>query len=221
MHADKNLLVMIDAVDGAGKDTVARALVSVLETQKRETLSIAEPTYEGIGKVIREVIMKDKRFDARSTAMAYALDREVLYRTQVLPFLAEGNDRVVIQVRGLMSSLTYQTIQAEDEGTPLTVDELLKLPGNKLELSRPPDLILLLMLSQETAQKRLAGRTEKIDGDKFDDPEFQARVSMRYRADDVLKPFQKNGSRIVFIDAEQSKEEVSTACAEELKKLLN
>lgn len=220
MHADKNTLVMIDAMDGAGKDTVARALTAVLNTKQCDGLSVAEPTYEGIGKVIRDVIMRDKSFDARSTAMAYALDREVLYRKTVLPFLNEGPNRAVIQVRGLMSSLTYQTIQAEDEGTKLTVAELLELPGNRLELSRPPDLILLLMLSPETAQKRLAGRTEKVDGDKFGDPEFQARVSLRYRAEDVLEPFRKLGSKIVFIDAEKSKEDVSAACAEELFKIL-
>lgn len=248
MHVDSGKLIVVDAVDGAGKNTVVGALCEELDRrnhvvidldlwqsegggrlipagddhdlQPYDTLVISEPTHSGVGLAIREEIMKKKAYDAWSTAMAYALDRQVLYERTVLPFLRAKPGRTVIQVRGLMSSLCYQTIQAEDEKRPVTVDQLLELPGNRLELSRRPDLILLLMLSPETAQKRLAGRTGKVDGDKFGDPRFQARVSLRYRARDVLDPFERLGSNIVFVDAERLKEDVSRFCTDELLKLL-
>lgn len=228
---------MIDAVDGAGKDTAAQALTSVLEQKGRrvhqfdkaqddsipedvDTLLVSEPTYRGIGAVVRSIIMKDTNFSAWSTAMGYALDREVLYRRVILPFLQAKPGRVVVQVRGLMSSLTYQTIQSQDEGKPLSVEDLMELPGNQLELSRAPDLALLLTVSTETAQKRLEGRTDKVDGDKFGDPRFQARVAERYRAPDVRGLFERNGTKIVEIDSEQSKEVVAAACIAELSKVI-
>ncbi|MCR4256388.1 MAG: hypothetical protein NUW08_01640, partial [Candidatus Uhrbacteria bacterium] len=208
MAPDQGRLIVIDAIDGAGKDTVARALKDAIRTSgrslldldataeeagrafvydegtseyldHRDALFVSQPTYVGIGLVIREEIMKSKAYDALSTAQAYALDRQVLYTRTVLPFLRAKPGRIVVQVRGLMSSLIYQTIQAEDEGTKLSVEQLLDVPGNRLELSRRPDLTLLLMVKPKTAAKRLAGRTDKVDGDKFSDPRFQARVSLR------------------------------------------
>ncbi|MCR4256416.1 MAG: hypothetical protein NUW08_01790, partial [Candidatus Uhrbacteria bacterium] len=72
----------------------------------------------------------------------------------------------------------------------------------------------------KTAAKRLAGRTDKVDGDKFSDPRFQARVSLRYRHKDVLEPFERLGTNIVFIDAEKSKEDVAAECVAHLHTLI-
>lgn len=244
MAPDKGRLIVVDAIDGAGKDTLARALKETLRLGSKlcnldavakesrpllyepgdseffepyDALFVSQPTYVGVGKVIREEIMKKSEYNARSTAQAFSLDRHVLYERTILPFLRARSNRVVIQVRGLMSSLTYQTIQADDEGSRLTVQELLDLPGNALELSRRPDLILLLMVTPETAAKRLQGRTDKQDGDKFVDPRFQARVSLRYRSKEVLEPFKLLGSNIVFIDAEKTQAEVLAECLPHLR----
>lgn len=249
MVPDQGRLIVIDAIDGGGKNAVAEALKSALREsgrslldldavaeeagrafvydegtseylEDRDALLVSQPTHVGIGRVIREEIMRRKAYDALSTAQAFALDRQVLYTRTILPFLRAKPGRIVVQVRGLMSSLTYQTIQAEDEGSKLSVEQLLELPGNRLELSRRPDLTLLLMVTPETAAKRLAARTEKVDGDKFADPRFQARVSLRYRSKDVLEPFERLGTKTVFIDAEKSKEEVAAECVAHLQPLI-
>ena len=237
MAPDKGRLIVIDAIDKAGKDTVAGALFAWLEAHGRkgfdynakgpdvpipdeaDFLVVNEPTYWGMGKYVREIIMKDKAFNAWSTAMAYALDREALYRQTVLPFLRAKPGRLVIQVRGLMCSLAYQTLQSEDEGLDLTTSQILELPGNQLELSRPPDLVLVLVLSPEKAHERLLKTGEEKD--RFSDPRFQARVSLRYRAREVLEPFSLLGSKIAFIDADQAPEQVAASCTAELDALLN
>ncbi len=241
MAPDQGRLIVIDAIDGAGKDTIARKVLEALEArgrlvrnldavikeaktpffpqgdsaffEKYNAIFVSEPTHGGIGLAVREELMKaDAPYDARSTAWAYALDRHVLYQRTVLPFLRSKPNRLVLQGRGLMSSLTYQTIQSEDEGQPLSVEDLLALPGNRLELSRPPDLIILLTCPVEVAQQRLTGRTDAAVTDKFSDPRFQARVSLRYRSPEVLGTFERLGSRVISIDADRVVPDILADC---------
>ncbi|MCC6563767.1 hypothetical protein IT087_02645 [Candidatus Uhrbacteria bacterium] len=249
MAPDQGRLIAIDAIDGAGKDTIAKELCSALEHrgrkvcnldtiikeakspyfplgdseffEKYDAIYVSEPTHGGIGLTIREEIMKkESTYNALATAWAYAIDRHVLYERTVLPFLRAKPNRLVLQGRGLMSSLTYQTIQSEEEGKPLSVSDLLALPGNRLELSRPPDLIILLVCSVEVAQRRLAGRTDAPVTDKFSDPRFQAKVSLRYRSPEVIGTFERLGSRVVYIDAERTVPEVSADCLRALNALI-
>lgn len=249
MTPDQGRLIAIDAVDGAGKDTMADALVKALDEayKKRvcdlddfikrgktsvfpqgdhgffdafDVIKVSQPTYGGIGAAIRQEIMQKKAYDAKVTSWAYALDRQVLYERTVLPFLRSKPGRLVIQARGLMSTLTYQPLEAEDNGQKLSVEELLSIPGNQLELSRPPDLMILLVCSPETAQKRLAARTEKVDGDKFSDPRFQARASNRYRSQEVIGVFERLGTKVLYIDAERTAPEVAADCVDALKLVL-
>lgn len=253
MATDKGRLIVIDAIDGAGKNMVAGALkrplihagksIVDLDTVAKESpellyeegtserladcdvLFVSQPTHVGIGQAIREELMLDhggkRSYNAWSLAQAFALDREVLYRRTILPFLHAKPGRIVIQVRGLMSSLVYQTLQAEDEHMALTVRQLLDLPGNRVELSRRPDLTLLLTISPETAAMRLRKRTQKVDGDVFADPRFQARVSLRYREKAVLEPFTSLGTKIVFVNAEKTKQEVATECFRALRAVID
>lgn len=249
MAPDQGRLIAIDAIDGAGKNEMADALILNLEERGLrickldqlagraktavfprgdntyydhfDALCVSQPTYGGIGLAIREEIMREgSGYDARATAEAFALDRHVLYQRTVLPFLRGKPGRLVLQVRGLMSSLTYQTLQAEDEGNPLSIEELLRIPGNQLELSRPPDLALLLICSPSTARQRLSHRASKVDGDKFAHPHFQARLSERYRSREIRDVFERLGTRIVEIDAERDRADVAADCRRALDWLL-
>lgn len=242
MAPDQGCLIVIDAIDGAGKDTVAEQLCAFLESAGRElfdldafarrdeaplfprgddprlesadALYVSQPTYLGVGQVIRDEIMRSKAYDVRATAQAYALDRHVLYERTILPFLRARPGRLVLQGRGLMSTLAYQTVQG------LTIPELLDLPGNRLELSRRPDLALLLTVSTKTAAERLTMRKEKIDADKFSAEEFQRRVAQRYRDEDVRRVFTDLGTRIEYVDAEPPVNEVVAACIAHVRSII-
>ncbi|HVM90515.1 MAG TPA: dTMP kinase [Verrucomicrobiae bacterium] len=229
MAPDKGRVISFEAVDAAGKDTTADLVVSWLEKSGKtvfnfdtrgfadipietDVLRISEPGHWGIGKAIRGELMKDPGFDVRYIADAYALDREALYRRVVLPFLSARPGRTVIQIRGLMSSLAYQTVQAEDQGVALGVPDLLELPGNKLELTRRPDIIFLLVASEETLRKRQEGRSESMQKDIFGKREFQARVAKRYQAPDVQAPFLRLDTKIIKVSAEGEPEQVAARC---------
>lgn len=229
-------LVIVDAIDGAGKYTAIKAMADHLaakglkifnlsEYTKREhrlpsvdepgivdadVLISSEPTFCWIGAAIREEIIKaqvGRSYHARAAAEAFALDRQVLFTRIILPFLQARPNRYVLQERGVISSLAYQPLQDET----VTVDWLLSLEGNRAELSRPPDLLFLLRLTSEEAMKRLGGRLDKVDGHIYEEQSFQERLIARYRDPEVLKPYQEAGTHIMEVDANQSPEAVGRA----------
>lgn len=235
-------LIVIDAIDGAGKSTAIGAMVEWLKNQDKKPFDLiefqkthhrlpeleelgdadlllsAEPTYSWVGAAIREEIVKehpDRTYDGKTAALAFALDRHILFTRLILPFLQTKPNAWVIQDRGTISSLAYQPLQDPS----VTLDWLLTLDGNKLELSRPPDILLLLRLAPEEAMKRLDSRTEKLDGHIFEQATFQERLAARYRDPDVLAPYKNAGTSIIEIDASRSKEEVGAACVAEIQRL--
>ena len=229
-------LIVIDAIDGAGKTTAIKAVVDHLGSQGKRTFDLvawskshhalpdvdepelmaadvmlsAEPTHTWVGAAVREELMRqhaNRVNDGFIVAEGYSLDRYVLFTRVILPFLTDRPDRWVIQDRGVVTTLAYQPVQDER----ITVDWLSTLSGNRLELANPPDALILLRIMPEEAFARLAKRTDKQDNDIYSSNDFQARVATRYRSDEVLAPFRQAGTKIVEIDASRSPEEVSRA----------
>lgn len=228
MQPDEGRFIVIDAGDGAGKSTAIKAMVDLLASRGRkifdlvaytkehhrlpeidepelaeaDTLISAEPTYCWVGSAIREEIIKahaDRMHDGNTAALAFSLDRQMLFGRVILPFLRAKPGRIVLQDRGVITSLAYQPLQ----DPALTLDWLASLDGNRLELSRVPDLFLYLNVDAEVAMQRLAGRGEKTDQQIYENLEFQRKLAARYRDPEVLKPYADGGSRIVEIDASQ------------------
>ena len=226
-------LIVLDAIDGAGKSTVMRGIADYFraknlrvfdlvpftkqfgllpehddpELKDADVLLSAEPTYCWVGRAIRDDLIKNhpnRTYDGHVVAQAFSIDRLELFSRVILPFLNARPDRWVIQDRGTITSLAYQTVQ----DPAITPEWLMTLEGNRLELTRPPDLLLLLRLAPETALRRLSGRAEKNDGAVFENATFQERVAAQYRNPAVLKPYADAGTRIVEIDATQPPEEV-------------
>lgn len=221
-------LVVVDAIDGAGKTTAINGLADYLaerghdkqfdlvDFQQRhhrlpeleelgdaEVLLAAEPTYSWIGAGIREELVKthkDRSYSGMSAVRAFALDREILYKRVIIPFLATSPKHWVIQDRGLITSLAYQPLQDPS----VDVSDVLMEPGNLTELSCPPDLLCLLTLDVSIAQNRLEGRKEKQDDHIFETKDFQRALAERYMLDEVRDPFADTGSVIVEIDASKT-----------------
>lgn len=223
-------IIVIDAIDGAGKSTAIKGiarwleergiapafdLIAFQEAENRlpeikelgdaKLLIAAEPTHSWIGRAIREELIakhENRAYSGRAAAEAFALDRLILYRRVIIPFLEKRPDGFVIQDRGLISSLAYQPLQ----DPTLAIDELMMLEGNRLELEYAPDLMLLLTLDVATAQSRLAGRIEKRDASAFEAEDFQKRLAGRYTLPEVRRPFIEQGTRIAEIDASKNEQ---------------
>jgi len=191
-------------------------LPSVDEVGDATGLITAEPTFCWTGKAIREeIIAKHEvrgtsdvgRYTGWETAQAYALDRLVLFRRLVIPFLQNHPDRIIFQDRGLGSSLAYQPLQ----DLTLTMERLLELPGNAQTIAFAPTLLLLIRTEAAAAMARLAKRTEKQDDVIFEEPDFQSKLVKRYLSDEVLGPFKRIGTKIAEIDGNLGIDAVAAA----------
>jgi thymidylate kinase len=169
-----------------------------------KVLLVAEPMHAGIGKIVRgEITNKDANkenpYSPLSTAHAYALDRDVLYKRLVIPALEEGV--IVVSDRGAITSLVYQPIQAEmysGYSRDLFLGHVLGMPGNQRELSHVPGLLALQQIAPEVAMAWQKNR-EKQDEVIFETLDFQQRAAMVYASDWLKEFFERRGSQVLHI----------------------
>jgi dTMP kinase len=227
-------LTIIDGIDGSGKSVVLdylkanlpeenETIFDLVKWQKEnEDSSIflptfeeysdanylfsAEPTYRGIGQVIRlEMIRKGKNYTAKEVAQAFSLDRFVLYNMVFLPAIKEGIH--IVQDRSVTSSIAYQPAQAEINKDNLTLEYVLSLAGNEFALKHAPNLIFILLGDPYILLERVTGRTKKDDA-VFENIHYLQKITENYKSDWFKEIFESRGSTIVYIDAEQSEKEV-------------
>ncbi len=212
--------MMIDGVDGSGKGTVTTALRRYEEKKGKRVLDLREywkehnnipeieevkehdifvsyePTSSMIGKVIREELIrknKQRKYSGLSTAQAFALDREILYKKFLVPAMQAG--KTIFQERGVISSLVYQPIQLEQ----ISLMDIMKLPGNSFAIKNAPSLLIIIDLDPDIALKRLKER-KKQDNAIFEEILFLRRIAARYKSDWIQKVFEKGGTKIVYLN---------------------
>ncbi len=222
---NKGFFLMIDGLDGSGKGTAIKSLVSYLEAKGMKAFSLhdywknsnnipeleevegydvivsAEPTFSMVGKVIREEIVRNshnRRYSALSTAHAFALDREILYKKLIIPALRHG--KLVLQERGIVSSLVYQPVQLER----LSLKDIAMLPGNRVALANAPDLLVITKVEPVVAIGRIKKRDKK-DNAIFENLAFQQKIQLRYESGWLRKIFEKRGTKIAYLDTNPPK----------------
>jgi len=221
--------LMVDGLDGAGKGVVIDALKEYFESKNLKILDLreywkennvipeveeiseydvicsAEPTFSMVGKVLREEIIRDnhRKYSGLSTAHAFALDREVLYRKLLIPARKLG--KIIVQERGVVTSIVYQPIQLER----LNLKDVINLPGNRLALKNAPDLLIITKVEPQVVMNRLANRGKK-DHAIFENLLFQRKVEMRYESDWLRKLFENYKSKVVYLDTNPPRTELDT-----------
>ncbi len=212
---------MLDGIDGSGKSTVIEAWKEYLATEGNAIFDLtnywqtrgdcpnytelknydfifsSEPTYVGVGKVIREeLIRNNRRYPPRAIAEAYALDRLILYTKIIIPALKSG--KCVIQDRGVSTSLVYQPLMEKT----LTLKIVANLAGNKLALKQRPDHLVLLKIDPKAALGRLAKRTTKQDNVIFERLAFQKKISRAFGSLAFRQIFERRGTMVRYLPAE-------------------
>ena len=233
------MLIMIDGIDGSGKSTVVEAWKKKLTTEGNPWFDLkahwqktggypayselkaydfifsCEPTYAGIGKVIRDELIKSGRsYPAKSIAESYALDRLILYEKIIIPALTDN--KCVVEDRGISTSLAYQPLSDKH----LTPTVLAKLDGNKLALKYRPDHLVLLTIDATIAAERLVKRTTKQDDVIFERLPFQKKLARVFASSAYRSLFSKRGTKVHYLPAQEEIGIMQSSANELFDKLL-
>jgi dTMP kinase len=195
-------LITIEGLDGAGKTTLAQALVREIAARGagkvggRRVELLREPGGVLLSERIRELV-KDPTHEVspRAEALLYAAARAQLVRERVRPLLHEG--ALVLLDRFVDSSLAYQ-----GAGRELGVEQIREINRFATE-GLEPDRTLLLCVSPQSGRARQGTRADDPDRLELEGEEFFARIDAAYRDLARAQP-----RRIVALDAEQPPDRV-------------
>jgi dTMP kinase len=179
------MIIAIEGVDGAGKNTLTRKLVARLTDAGHRVATLAYPRYtaQPLGPAMRGLLAGDARLAAvaaapRATAMMFALDRAA--SRPELDALVDAHD-VVLLDRYIASNAAYGAARlpaAERAGFPAWIAELelgsLALPA--------PDLQVLLRVPVARARADATARADPArPRDVFEvDGGLQSRCARMY-----------------------------------------
>ncbi|HTA05120.1 MAG TPA: dTMP kinase [Solirubrobacteraceae bacterium] len=182
-------LITIEGIDGAGKSTLASALVQALDDAGVSIELLREPGGVELSERIRALV-KDPALEvsARAEALLYAAARAQLVHERVTPLLRDGVN--VLLDRYVDSSLAYQGA-ARGLGVE-QVREINRFATAALE----PDRTLLLRIDPAAGRARQAERDERPDRLEQEDAAFFACVAAAYDELAAAQP-----SRIRVLDA--------------------
>ncbi len=202
--------VIVDGIDGSGKGAVMDAFREWTEEKELSSIDVSEycrkhetfpdiseydvvfskePTQNYVGRAISEEFIKDRSYSVTSTAWAFALDREILYKKVIIPALKA--DKFIFQERGITTSLVYQPVQGR-----ITLKELIGIPGNRLAIKNQPDLVIVTKVEPKVVIQRMRV-SGKLGSDRFSELNFQRKIDQRYSSPWLRKVF---SDKIRYID---------------------
>jgi dTMP kinase len=175
--------IVIEGNDGTGKSTQVAKLANYFRERGRTVCVVEEPGSDDpekstpIADELRKVIKNGDL--ARSAAVNVALfsaARRELWREKIRPALERGE--IVLSARNYISTLVYQ-----GRGEGYDESEILRL--TKLftdERYLHPDIMIILSLSHDRREERIAMRGELENPDTFESrgQDFQEKITNGY-----------------------------------------
>ena len=192
-------LITIEGIDGAGKTTLAPALLAALQERGVAAQLLREPGGVRTAELIRELVTNPQlEIGARAEALMYAAARAQLVEEAIDPLLSAGV--WVLLDRFVDSSLAYQ-----GGGRRLGVEPV-RCINRFATGTLVPDVTLLLAIDPELGRRRSGARLASPDRLELEDDGFFARIATTYSELAVAEP-----GRIRTIDAAQTREAVLAA----------
>ena len=204
------LFITLEGGEGAGKTTIANAVIDKLSTLGIETLYTREPGGIKIAEKIREVILDrdHTEMDCRTEALLYAAARRQHLVEKVKPAMDEG--RIVLCDRFVDSSIVYQGY-----ARGIGMDEVREINLFAIE-GFMPDLTIFFDIKPEIGLARIAANdSREVNRLDLEGLAFHELVYEGYK-----KQAKMNPERIVSVDATKSVETLTDeVCALILSKL--
>ena len=205
---DRGRLITIEGIDGAGKSTLAAALLDALTTRGLDVMLLREPGGVPAAERIRELVIDpDLHVAPRTEALLYAAARAQLVQEAIEPLLREG--KWLLLDRFIDSSLAYQ-----GGGRQLGIGSVRAINEFAIRTARP-DRTLLLLIDADRGRSRSRSRAGRPDRLEREQNDFFDRTTAAY-----LELASEDPDRIRTIDATRPPEEVLAAALEALADLL-
>jgi dTMP kinase len=205
---NRGRLITIEGIDGAGKTTLATALVDALRGRDLDVVLLREPGGVAAAERIRELVIDPGlHVTARTEALLYAAARAQLVEEALEPALREG--KWILLDRFIDSSLAYQ-----GGGRELGIDAVRVINEFAIRTAWP-DRTLLLMIEPELGRTRSRSRVGELDRLERERDEFFGRTVAAY-----LELAAEDPGRIRRIDASRPPDEVLSAALDELADLI-
>lgn len=201
-------LITIEGIDGAGKSTLASALMAALTDRGIEATLLREPGGVRAAERIRMLVSDpEATIGARAEALLYAAARAQLVQEALEPLLGRG--ALVLLDRFVDSSLAYQ-----GAGRELGVDAVRAIndfgTGGLV-----PDRTLLLAVDPGTGRRRSHRRGAPLDRLERSPDDFFDRVATAY-----AELARDDPERIRTIDASRDPGDVVTQALAAIEDLL-
>lgn len=204
----KGKLITIEGLDGAGKSTLAAALVEAITARGVQVELLREPGGVALSERIRDVVKDPSlRIGARAELLLYAAARAELVSGRVGPSLQRGAwvllDRFVdssLAYQGAARGLGYEEVRAINL---FATEELV------------PDRTLLLRISPTTGRSRQQTRGAARDRLERESEPFFQKIADAYEYLARTEP-----QRIRPLDGEQSAARVLEQALSEIEDLL-
>ena len=185
------MYVVIEGIDGSGKDRQAKLLIERLIAEGRHVVASQEPNEATpIGQLLRKLLKNGNYPDAMLPLFLADRAASEPARAQAQ---AEGAD--IVQTRSFLSTLVYQGLRYSDGLLVVMHRELLKVW---------PDVIVVLDVPLKVAADRRRERNSEVE--VYELGEWQQRVAKRYATFVALK--QVLHTPIVAVDGTGTPEEV-------------
>ncbi|HHT01962.1 MAG TPA: dTMP kinase [Firmicutes bacterium] len=195
--------IVLEGIDGSGISTQARLLAEYLSAQNRPVLLTKEPSSGPIGALIRQALQgRLQEIEEHTMALLFAADRCDHLQNEILPRLAEGVD--VICDRYYLSSFAYQSRQ-------VPLDWLRTLNSG----CRVPDLTILLQVPAEVTMERITAN--RYGTERYEELTQLQEILNNFIA--ISNTLQKEGERIVAIDATAPIKQVHKIICQQVAKL--
>ncbi len=183
----------LEGIEGSGKSTQGRLLVSRLADRQIDSISVREPGGTELGEELRRLVLHAGHVAPWAEAALFAASRAQLAVEVIAPALADG--RWVISDRSYYSSLAYQ-----GGGRDLGVDAVRRLNETVLN-GVLPDLVVVLDIEPEVGFARETERDRIGEGGLA----LQQTVAETYRT------LAAEDDRIVLFDASASPDRLADA----------
>jgi len=179
--AKRGTFICIEGIDGSGKTTQARRLVSNLRRKGFDAIYTTEPSSGRVGRLIRRYVLdRKRRVPIALEALLFAADRVDHLEAKIKPALESG--KVVVCDRYVYSTLAYQGAAGLDLKWIELINRFALVPDLALFLDVPPEIVL----------KRLKRKRSVMET-----PQNQQRVR------EVYMRMVKDG-RLVLVDGNKS-----------------